>query len=289
MANYRILYNSLSGNGTGKEQAEALKGKLDGSLEFTDITGIADYRSFFEELPAGTIPVLCGGDGTLNRFVNDCEAAGAVIPDCILYYAGGTGNDFLRDIGTVPGSDPVPVAKYIKDLPVADIEGKKYRFFNGVGFGIDGYCCEEGDRQRSIPGKKINYTSIAIGGLLGKYRPRDVRVTVDGVEHFFRKAWLAPVMKGRFYGGGMMAAPDQDRLDPDGLLTAMIFHGSGKLRTLMIFPGIFKGEHVKHTKNISVLKGRDITVEYFEPTPLQVDGETVSGVKVCRCTAAKKD
>ena len=127
MANYRILYNSLSGNGTGKEQAEALKGKLDGSLEFTDITGIADYRSFFEELPAGTIPVLCGGDGTLNRFVNDCEAAGAVIPDCILYYAGGTGNDFLRDIGTVPGSDPVPVAKYIKDLPVADIEGKKYR------------------------------------------------------------------------------------------------------------------------------------------------------------------
>ena len=58
----------------------------------------------------------------------------------------------------------------------------------------------------------------------------------------------------------------------------MIFHGSGKLKTLMIFPSLFKGEHVKHTKHVDVLTGREITVEFDRPVALQIDGETVLGV-----------
>ena len=46
----------------------------------------------------------------------------------------------------------------------------------------------------------------------------------------------------------------------------------------MIFPSIFKGEHVKHTKQVEVLRGHEITVEFDRPTALQIDGETVLGV-----------
>ena len=62
----------------------------------------------------------------------------------------------------------------------------------------------------------------------------------------------------------------------------MVMHGSGKLKTLMIFPSIFSGKHVEKTKNVTVLTGRDITVTFDRPVALQIDGETILGVTTCR-------
>ena len=68
----------------------------------------------------------------------------------------------------------------------------------------------------------------------------------------------------------------------------MVFHGSGKLKTLMIFPSIFKGEHVKNTDHVTVLKGKEITVRFDRPTPLQIDGETILGVTEYSAVANSK-
>jgi diacylglycerol kinase family enzyme len=92
-------------------------------------------------------------------------------------------------------------------------------------------------------------------------------------------------MNGRFYGGGMMPTPEQDRLSDDGRLSLLVFHRSGKLKTLMVFPSLFKGEHVKHTKIAEVLTGYDISVEFDRPTALQIDGETVTAVSSYRARA----
>ena len=46
--------------------------------------------------------IICGGDGTLNRFVNAIYDLNT--DKEILYYAAGSGNDFLRDIDGVDGS-----------------------------------------------------------------------------------------------------------------------------------------------------------------------------------------
>ena len=167
---------------------------------------------------------------------------------------------------------------------------KEYIFINGVGYGIDGYCCEVGDALKE-KGKTPNYTSIAITGLLFKFKPVNATVTVDGIKKEFKKVWIAPTMFGRHYGGGMIPTPDQNRSAEDGSLSLMVFHGSSKIRTLMIFPSIFKGEHVKHTKYVTVMTGKDITVEFDRPTPLQIDGETISGVTKysAKATADKKE
>ena len=93
-------------------------------------------------------------------------------------------------------------------------------------------------------------------------------------------------MNGRFYGGGMMAAPAQNRLREDGKLSFVTLYKTGKIRTLMIFPSIFKGEHVKN-KYVDVIEGRDITVKFERPTALQIDGETVSGVTEYRAVSGK--
>ena len=217
-------------------------------------------------------------DVLAETFCTLLRDAVAVEHVAMLYYAAGSGNDFLRDIEADCNDGPVLINKYIKDLPVAEVKGKKYRFLNNLGFGIDGYCCEVGDKQKAASAKTVNYTAIAIKGLLFHYKPTNATVVVDGKQYNFKKVWIAPTMKGRFYGGGMMAAPEQDRLDTDGTLSVMVFGGGGRLRTLMAFPSIFKGEHVKYTKMVHIISGKDISVTFDSPAPVQIDGETILGV-----------
>ena len=73
-------------------------------------------------------------------------------------------------------------------------------------------------------------------------------------------------------------APDQDRLNKEHLLSSVVLHSSGKLKTLMVFPSIFKGEHTSRTEMIDIRTGHQITVKFDKPTALQIDGETVLGV-----------
>ena len=272
-------------NGRGKERAEELTLLFDDEeARYLDMMTIHDYAALFSFLMPEDALVLCGGDGTLNRFVN--ETQGLTLPNDILYYATGTGNDFLEDIRASAGTGLVSIRHYLDMLPTVTVNGKNYRFLNGVGFGIDGYCCEEGDRLRGTSEKPVNYTAIAIKGLLFHYKPVNAVVTVDGVEKHYKKVWLAPTMNGRYYGGGMIPTPKQDRLQNDTVST-LVMHGSGKLKTLMVFPSIFKGTHIKHTEMAEVLSGKHITVEFDRPTPLQIDGETIPGVTSYSVTAAE--
>ena len=140
--------------------------------------------------------------------------------------------------------------------------------------------------MRSQGKKKINYTLIAIKGVLLHFKPRNAVITVDGVTHSFSNVWIAPTMHGKCYGGGMIPTPGQDRLNPEGTLSVMVFHGSSRLRTLMVFPSIFKGEHIRHTDQVEILEGKQIRVEFDAPTALQIDGETVLGVTSYEATGA---
>ena len=273
-----VLFNMLSGNGTGKDKVDDLKTFLRGKqVSYKDITKITDFESFFADLTIKDEIIICGGDGTLNHFINDTD--GMRILPAIYYYPTGSGNDFWNDLGKKPGDNPIRIEQYLKDLPFVEVNGMKKRFLNGIGYGIDGYCCEEGDRQRESGNKKIDYTSIAINGLLFKYKPTNAEIEVDGTHYSYKKVWLAPSMNGRYYGGGMIATPDQDRLAKNRLLSLLIFHGSGKIKTLMIFPSIFKGKHIDHPKNVEVKTGHRIKVTFDRPVALQIDGETVLNVK----------
>ncbi len=270
-----ILYNPLAGHGSSYDATLPLVSRYEGEVFHTDITTITDYAALITALSAEDKIILCGGDGTVNRFINATD--GLDIRCDVQYYAMGTGNDFLHDIGKEPGSAPFSIKEYIKDLPYVEVNGVKHRFLNGVGYGIDGYCCEVGDKMKATSDKPVNYTSIAIKGLLFHYKPVNATVTVDGVSHTYKKVWLAPTMKGSFYGGGMKVAPDQHRMEGEET-TVVIMHGSGKLKTLMVFPSIFKGEHVKHGEMVAVHRGKQISVTFDRPTALQIDGETISGV-----------
>lgn len=285
MAKGYILYNPLAGKGQCESNTRALADILEQPVAFYDMTRITNYAAFLADLQPDDYLVVAGGDGTLNRFAN--AIAELNVSNEIYYFPVGTGNDFAHDLGHNASSKPFPIGQYLKNLPTVEVKGKSYHFVNGVGYGIDGYCCQVGDELKK-KGKAVNYTGIAIKGLLFHYEATNATVTVDGQVHTFDKVWIAPTMLGRFYGGGMMPTPSQDRTNEEGQLSVMVFHGGGRLRTLMAFPSIFKGEHIKHTDMVSILTGREITVEFDRPTPLQVDGETILDVTSYTARGAEK-
>ena len=74
MAKYSVIYNPLAGNGRGKEEAERLGDILKGDeVAYTDMTKISDYAEFVSGLEPDERLLVAGGDGTLNRFINDTD------------------------------------------------------------------------------------------------------------------------------------------------------------------------------------------------------------------------
>lgn len=258
------LNNSLANNGIGLDVPGAV---------LLDARKI-DYESFFASLQEDDEAVLIGGDGTVNYLINHVDVSSVKAPIYLL--GNGSGNDFLNDIEEKPGKE-ILLTPYLSDLPTVEVKGKQYRFINCMGFGVDGYVCEQADLiRKKKPSKKINYTTIAVKGLAYDYKPRHVWLEVDGEKYEFDHVWLAPVMKGRYYGGGMMAAPGQDRMSHH--LTAVVCTCRSRLSLLKNLPSIFKGEHVKKTDLVKTFTGNRISVRYSEPCAAMIDGETVPDV-----------
>ena len=248
MTTYHILYNSKSGSRIAGIEACARLVKKRGTANLVDVQKLENHREFISKIPEEDIIVICGGDGTLNHYINGLR--GFKYPNKVLYYPGGSGNDFYHDVREGIAPNLVNVTKYIKELPTAYINGEEYAFINGVGCGLDGYCCQLGEEKRKAKTEKVNYTAMAIKAILFDYNPAGVTVTVDGVEHHFENVWLSPLMQGRYFGGGMKAAPAQKR--DSGKLSLVVVHGATKLRLLTILPSVFTGEHIKHEKYVSV-------------------------------------
>ena len=275
MKKYYVLFNPYSGNGKGEEYARKLNSILNDELIYFSMPKITDFKKFLS-MTKGEDIIICGGDGTLNYFINHTD--GIKYKNNILYYSTGSGNDFYNDVFKGKGEGPHLINEYLKDLPTVIVKGKEYKFINGIGYGIDGYCCEMGDLHRKKNTKPVNYTKIALKGLLYDYKPTNAIVTVDSVKHAYKKVWLASTMNGRYYGGGMMIAPYQNRLNSDRSLTVVVLHGKIKLKVLTAFATVFKGEHVRFKKIVDLYTAHEVKVEFDRPVALQIDGETILGV-----------
>ncbi|MCR5292055.1 MAG: diacylglycerol kinase family protein [Eubacterium sp.] len=259
------LYNSLANNG--------IKPEVGSGVELIDAVGL-DYAEYLNGLSPEDEVVLVGGDGTLNYFINAVKDQ--EIKNNIYLFGSGTGNDFLTDIGEQAGRE-VLINKYLTNLPTVYVNGLEQKFINNMGFGIDGYCCEVADQiKEKEPKKEIDYSGIAIKGLLFHFKPCHAVITVDGKKYEFDDVWIAPTMKGRYYGGGMNMAPAQERLSDK--LSVVVYHTGSKLKALMNFPAIFKGKHVSKTKMVSIFTGNEISVKFSRPCAAQIDGETVLNV-----------
>lgn len=269
-----VLYNPLS---TSSFPPYELKSEMEkhlvGKSQFLDVTKIASKEDFFKSVTKDDNIIISGGDGTLNRLVNFLD-----LDECknrIYLHKAGNGNDFLRDINELR-DDFIEITQYLKHLPKVTLNGETSKYLNGVGFGVDGMVCVESDKLKAKGKKNINYTTLAIKLLLFKFKRVNASVTVDGKSYNFKHVYIGSAMNGKYYGGGMKEAPNQDR--SSDLVSVVIWHNFNPLTGLISFPKIFTGEHVNNKKHITVLTGKDVTMTFSKPTDLQIDGESYHAV-----------
>jgi len=185
LTEFTVLYNPHSGGGKGLNIAKEIEYFMgDNNYNYVDITAIPDFDEFFSSLSSDVNIILTGGDGTLNSFINKANVN--EIKNSVYFYASGSGNDFARDIKFKKRTKPIIINNYIKNLPIAHIDGKDYKFINCVGSGMDGYCCGEVERLRALSKRRANYLYAAIKALLYAYKPCTANVTVDGKDYTFK-------------------------------------------------------------------------------------------------------
>lgn len=195
------------------------------------------------------------------------------------YVKSGSGNDFYRDNKEHCNElGMIPLNKFVQNLPIVHVNGITRRFINGIGYGLDGETCRAGEEMRMKTTEKIDYTKIAIKLLLGGYKLNHATVTVDGVTMEHDYVWLASTMKGRYYGGGLMVAPLQNRFDEEHRVSVVALYKKSRLGTLLRFPSLNKGEHIKKKDWVTTRLGKKVEVKFDKPCALQIDGEVVENV-----------
>lgn len=291
MKTRHILYNPLAGCGNCLDDAGMLDVIYD-VTEYRDITKPIDYREYFSLLAPDDEVIICGGDGTLSRFANDTRDISIRNP--IYYFACGRNNDFVRDLGLGINSEPsFRVNDYLRPLPTVSVNGESRLFINSVGFGLDSFCCpqrsRDSDKRDSSTACKARLSFAALKALCRDWKPRIATISVDGVSQSFENVWLCSTFHGRYYCGGIMAAPEQDRLAPDRGISLLVIHGGGPLAALSLYPALTRGRHPRRKRQVSILRGKNIKVEFDSSAPLQVDGECFPSVSRYEARAAEWD
>lgn len=268
-----IIANPISGKGYTRTVWPALQERLnllgvEYAVVWTERPGHA-VRIAREAAGSGFTRILSiGGDGTLREIVEGALTTGVdigVVP-------AGSGNDFSRTIG-LP-SDPlmsldIALGRHVARVNVGEANGSVYINVAGCGFDAEVAALAAGGLR--FLGGKLSYLASALVKL-ATYRPRVFRVCIDG-ECISRRIYLVAVANGRFYGGGMMIAPDAD--PADGLFDICIVRAMPRARFAANLSKIYSGSHITDPY-VEMRRGRCVTVEADAPAQCQADGEIVA-------------
>ena len=238
-----------------------------------------------EALRAGAERVVAiGGDGTVNEVVNGFfdEAGAPIAPDAAFALIPfGTGGDFRRTFHLpteIADAAKVVAQNHRKKIDVGRLTFKTaagetaHRMFaNIASFGVSGVV----DRMVNESGKKFGRLSFlwATARATLAYKNQRVQLVFDGKDRVEATINTVAVANGRFFGGGMMVAPDAEVDDGSFDVVAMGDLGFGDL--LMSGRRLYKGTHLTMDK-VSSRRAKVVEAEGVDPgavIELDVDGE----------------
>jgi diacylglycerol kinase (ATP) len=229
--------------------------------------------------------VSVGGDGTHNEVVNGFfEGVEPIRSDAALgVLSRGTGGDLRKTLGLEQcmgraledvvnslvkcRAAPCDVGR-IQYTDHQDAPADRY-FINIASFGIGGEVDEAVNRSSKALGGKASFFIGSLKASL-RYRNRNVTIKVDGRDVYNGRIYNVAVANGRFFGGGMMVAP-QAELD-DGLFDIVLCQDYGFADSLRLARTIYSGAHLALPKTTS-LRGKRLEAISDERVLLDVDGE----------------
>jgi YegS/Rv2252/BmrU family lipid kinase len=221
---------------------------------------------------AGETAVAFGGDGLIGAV-----AEALIRDDGVLgVLPGGRGNDFARGLG-IP-LDPREACSVLATGAVAriDLGAVGDRTFIGIAScGFDSVANRIANETTLVRGNLV-YAFGALRALAG-WRPATFTVQIDGADPRTVIGYTIAVANARFYGGGMMLAPDAKL--QDGMLDIVMVLNTPKLRFLRLLPTVFKGEHVRQD-TVEVLRGVQVEISASRPFTMYADGDPIADLPV---------
>ena len=237
---YTFIVNPAAGNGKAKQAARQIEDEMRGrGLPFrmlmTERPGQAvELASEAAQMDGCQCIVAVGGDGTAYEVA--CGLMDSGVPMGII--AAGTGNDFIKTIGT-PG-DVIEALAFIlmhpaRPVDVGRLNDRLFINVSGTGFDVQVLECME-DAKKVFHG--IWPYLIGIVRAIFRYQPVHVAWTVDGVSRE-QDVLLCAVANGRYIGGGipicLEAMPD------DGLLDLIVVENKPRWMIPFYLPGLLMG------------------------------------------------
>lgn len=286
----RVILNPTAGSGGAARKRSAILAALTVSgvaPEVVQTEGPGDAGRLIREARRDGVEcaVLVGGDGTLNDAVQGfLESDGSVAAGPALgLIPSGTGGDFRRtfELGDsveeaaerILKSSPRPLDLGV--LSVTDHQGQRARraFINITSFGIGGLTDRIVNESPKWMGGKAAFLLGTLRAML-VYRNLPVRVRVDGKVVLEAPIFNVALANGRYFGGGMMIAPDAD--PSDGLLDVVALADMSKLQSALLSQDIYKGTHLTRA-GVSVARGKLVEAEPLASGTevlVDMDGET---------------
>jgi YegS/Rv2252/BmrU family lipid kinase len=227
--------------------------------------------------------VVGGGDGTASEIATGLLGAGAGQDVTLGFLPLGTGGDLLRTLGvprSLSGALGTLRAGRVREidagrLEYADDQGARAQthFVNETSAGLAGLVAQLVTRGTKTLGATGSFLVGTLRGL-ARYVPLAARVRVDGALAHEGPLVLASASNGRYFGGGMLVAPNAS-LD-DGLLDAVIIPGMRKPELLARLPSLYAGKHLA-APGVRALRGRVVEVEPLEREAhrFECDGEAL--------------
>ncbi len=286
----RLVFNPRAGAGTASRRLHELVDamhKADLSFEIVRTSGPGDAtriaRSSFDD--GVDLLGVVGGDGTLNEVVQayiDKEGNPLAGPEIAIIPLG-TGGDTRRTLG-LSGDLHQAVSRLqhgsarAYDLAVinlVDFENKNAvkAFVNITSFGIGGVTDKLVNDMPKWLGGKASFLIGSARALL-QYKNAHVHVEVDGKPFHRGPVFNVVVANGRYFGGGMMVAPEAN--PSDGLLDIVALGDLTKREVLALSQRIYNGTHISLPKVHSV-RGMRLEAKSEskrQPVLLDMDGET---------------
>jgi diacylglycerol kinase (ATP) len=221
----------------------------------------------------GDVAVAFGGDGmvgTLAAAVAGADGVLGIIPV-------GRGNDFARTLG-VP-LRPADAARVLAEgrvrrvdlIGVGRAQGDEMIVAGSVYLGIPAVTAEIA-RRSAFPRGEMAYPAAALRAVLG-WRTTAFRLELqEGTRTSLLEfdGAAAVVANSRYFGAGMMVAPEAD--PSDGLLDVVYIQGSSKIAMIHALTKIKAGRHVTMSQ-IGTGRARAVTVTVGRAVPGGADGE----------------
>ena len=124
-------------------------------------------------------------------------------------------------------------------------------------------------------GGKLTFLLGALRGTL-KYSNQPMRIVIDqGTDQersFDGRFYNGVIANARYFGGGMMIAPDASMVD--GLFDVVLLRDLSKLQVLSRTGSLYSGDHTSY-QEVEVHRGRTVHAEALgdESVLIDVDGE----------------